>query len=75
MQTRLSPAHPEHRKLSLPEIEERIRVRAYDLYQQRGCTDGHAMDDWLEAKSEVLGVSSPIKRETAAKTGMTVGIE
>jgi hypothetical protein len=58
MQTRLSPAHPEYGKLSVPEIEERIRHRAYDLYQERGCGDGHALDDWLEAKSQVLGVTS-----------------
>jgi hypothetical protein len=68
MQTRLSPVHPEYRKLSVSDIEERIRARAYDLYEQRGCTDGHALDDWLEAKSEVLGVSSSSKRETADVT-------
>ncbi|HEX3322211.1 MAG TPA: DUF2934 domain-containing protein [Terriglobales bacterium] len=58
MQTRLNPAHPEFGKLSMPEIEERIRNRAYDLFQQRGCGNDHALDDWLEAKSEVLGISS-----------------
>jgi Protein of unknown function (DUF2934) len=56
MQTRLSPAHPESDRLSLPQIEERIRNRAYDLYLQHGCVDGKALDDWLEAKAEVLGV-------------------
>lgn len=66
MQTRLSPAHPEYGKLSLPQIEERIRNRAYDLYLQRGCADGHALDDWLEAKAEVLGVvSNPVDHRTA----------
>ena len=56
MQTRLSPAHPESDRFSLPQIEERIRNRAYDLYLQHGCVDGKALDDWLEAKAEVLGV-------------------
>lgn len=56
MQTRLSPAHPDYGKLSLPQIEERIRKRAYDLYAERGYAEGHALDDWLEAKAEVLGV-------------------
>ena len=66
MQTRLSPAHPEYGKLSLPQIEERIRNRAYDLYLQRGRADGHALDDWLEAKAEVLGVvSNPVDHRTA----------
>ena len=56
MQTRLSPAHPESDKLSFQQIEERIRARAYEIYEDRGRGDGHALDDWLEAKAEVLGV-------------------
>lgn len=35
---------------------ERIRKRAYELYQQRGCQEGRALDDWLDAEYE-LGVS------------------
>jgi hypothetical protein len=67
MQTRLSPAHPEYGKLNLAEIEERIRSRAYDIYESRGSVDGHALDDWLEAKAEVLGVvKDPRKDATAA---------
>lgn len=66
MQTRLSPAHPDYGKVSLPELEQRIRNRAYDLYLQRGRGDGHALDDWLEAKAEVLEVvSNPVDHRTA----------
>ncbi len=35
------------------EIGERIRQRAYQLYEQRGKADGHDLDDWLTAESEV----------------------
>jgi hypothetical protein len=56
MQTRLSPAHPESDKYSVSDLEDKIRNRAYDLYQRRGCADGKALDDWLEAKAQVLGV-------------------
>lgn len=35
------------------ELEERIRVRAYQLYEQRGKRDGHALDDWLQAEAEL----------------------
>jgi len=56
MQTRLSPADPENGKLSFRQIEERIRARAYEVFEERGRADGHALDDWLEAKAEVLGV-------------------
>jgi hypothetical protein len=39
------------------ELEDRVRKRAYQLYEQRGEIHGHALDDWLEAKAEVLGVT------------------
>ena len=35
-----------------PDIQEQIRLRAYGLYEQRG-TEGHEVDDWLQAESEV----------------------
>jgi len=35
-------------------LEEEIRRRAYQLYEERGCTPGHANDDWLVAEREVL---------------------
>lgn len=56
MQTRLSPAHPESGRVSKSELDDRIRNRAYDLYEKRGSGEGKALDDWLEAKAEVLGV-------------------
>ena len=37
------------------EIEEQIRYRAYELYEQRGQADGNALDDWLRAEAEVVG--------------------
>ena len=35
--------------------EEIIRIRAYHLFEQRGCRHGSDMDDWLQAEAEVLG--------------------
>src|SRR6266853_6090049 len=35
------------------QLEERIRVRAYQLYEQRGKRNGYALDDWLQAEAEV----------------------
>jgi hypothetical protein len=32
---------------------ERIRRRAYELYEQRGGRDGADLDDWLRAESEL----------------------
>ena len=35
------------------ELQEQIHRRAYELYEQRGRDDGHELDDWLQAESEV----------------------
>jgi regulation of enolase protein 1 (concanavalin A-like superfamily) len=40
-----------------PELEERIRFRAFQLYDQRGGIIGHDLDDWLEAEREVMASS------------------
>jgi Protein of unknown function (DUF2934) len=36
-----------------PNLDEEIRRRAYELYEQRDRNDGHDMDDWLRAEAEV----------------------
>jgi hypothetical protein len=44
----------EPRKNVLPiNLDEEIRCRAYELYQQRGNTPGSESDDWLRAEREV----------------------
>jgi hypothetical protein len=30
-----------------------IATRAFELYCQRGCQDGHDVDDWLQAEREL----------------------
>jgi hypothetical protein len=40
-------------------IDERIRHRAYELYEQRGRLDGFALDDWLQAEAEIRAASKP----------------
>ena len=37
------------------DIEERIRERAYELYEQRGRIDGFASEDWFQAETEMKG--------------------
>ena len=45
------------RKATSPrDLEEEIRVRAYQLYEERGYTPGHENEDWLVAEREVLAV-------------------
>ena len=42
-------------KGSLELTEELIRVRAYQFYEERGCEDGHDLEDWLQAEAEIVG--------------------
>ncbi len=37
------------------DLEVEIRLRAYELYQQRGCTPGQEAQDWFAAEQEVRG--------------------
>jgi hypothetical protein len=47
------PSDPRHVS-SLP-AEEAIRVRAYQLYEERGRVDGQALKDWLNAEAQING--------------------
>ena len=35
-------------------VQERIARKAYELWELRGCRDGHALRDWLDAESLVM---------------------
>ena len=43
-------------KASSPDVQndlnELIRARAYQLYEERGRIDGHDVEDWLQAEAE-----------------------
>lgn len=39
---------------STEDLTERIRQRAYELYDARDRQDGHELDDWLLAESEAM---------------------
>jgi DUF2934 family protein len=41
-----------------PNLEEEIRRRAYEIYEERGREDGHDLDDWLRAEAEVIGTGA-----------------
>ncbi len=34
--------------------DQEIRIRAYKRYERRGRTDGHDLQDWLDAESEIV---------------------
>ena len=35
-------------------LERKIRLRAGQLYEERGHVEGRALEDWVRAESEVL---------------------
>ena len=39
-------------------IEQQIQQRAYELYERRGRTEGHDLDDWLQAEREIKGTQA-----------------
>ena len=38
-----------------PNLEEEIRRRAYELYEERCRLQGNEVDDWLRAEAEITG--------------------
>ena len=47
------------------DIEDRIRRRSYELYEQRSRVDGFALDDWLRAECEILAAQRQPKAKAA----------
>ncbi|MGO9083889.1 MAG: DUF2934 domain-containing protein [Candidatus Sulfotelmatobacter sp.] len=44
-------------KLMVKMVERKVRSRAEQLYNQRGKEEGQALEDWVQAESEVVGKS------------------
>jgi hypothetical protein len=40
-------------QITEPAYNQEVRVRAYELFEQRGREDGHDLDDWLQAEAEL----------------------
>jgi Protein of unknown function (DUF2934) len=53
-----------------PSVRQQIEQRAYEIYLERGATDGDDMADWLSAEEEVTGlVQRPIDSPAAVFSG------
>lgn len=51
-----SPVSSQPVVLNLDDLHARIAQRAYELHAQRGYREGYAVEDWLEAERELLGL-------------------
>jgi Protein of unknown function (DUF2934) len=47
-----TPIRPTSQKAESASELDQIRLRAFELYEQRGGGDGHELDDWLRAEAE-----------------------
>jgi hypothetical protein len=36
-----------------PDLQQAIQLRALELYEQRGKENGHELEDWLQAETEL----------------------
>jgi hypothetical protein len=62
----LKKALPEARKNVFPiNLDEEIRRRAYELWEQRGYEPGHETEHWLLAETEVLSRYSSPRQHSA----------
>jgi len=54
-----------------PILEHAIRLRAYELYTQRGMAEGHAVHDWLAAEADLLDGQSATAAHLNQKKTLT----
>ena len=48
---------------------DRVAERAYELYCEGGCEDGHDLDHWLQAEAELAQAMTRRNEPEAAETG------
>ena len=58
-------------------LERKIRLHAQQLYDKRGQTEGFALQDWVEAESQVLenSILAPLYRKTRADSSSLDKVE
>ena len=49
-----APSNGNHVSTTVTDFESEIRTRAYEIYAERGYTNGRAEEDWTQAEREVL---------------------
>jgi hypothetical protein len=49
----------QRKKPAFEDLHAHISIRAYELYLQRGCREGHAQEDWLDAEQEIIDREFP----------------
>ena len=51
------------------DLQARVALVAYALYERRGCEDGHDVEDWIQAEKTILDeIASKEKRIRSRST-------
>ena len=61
-----STVESESRTAEARPTDEEIELYAYQIYIERGCADGHDVDDWLQAEQELFEKYANTSRMTKA---------
>jgi len=48
------PTGDKQTEVSIVDLELQVRRRAYELYERRGKENGHELEDWPQAESELV---------------------
>ncbi|HXY14965.1 MAG TPA: Hsp20 family protein [Terriglobales bacterium] len=59
---------------TLADIQDRVARRAYELFASSGFTDGHDMEDWLFAESELFGKMPVELSQTESELTVSAGV-
>jgi hypothetical protein len=51
---------------SATDLQEEVRRRAFQLYEERGDAPGDSLGDWLQAEREILGSANDQEMKAAA---------
>ena len=66
LEQQVSPKKNSEANESHLEPEQRIRIRAYELYEQRNRGFGHDVEDWLDAEADLRRKAEERTRAIAA---------
>lgn len=63
MPSLLTSHEPQAQETGPADLQEQIRRRAYEIYEQCNRTEGHDLDHWLQAEAELTGgnTQSPLR--------------
>lgn len=48
--------------------EQRVRERAYEIWQKAGCPEGKAVEHWLQAEAEITAEEQGLEQEIALES-------